>query len=323
MSNENYERRLYFSTIKWLNTNEFNSHLKRDIEITPNIRNDKNVSVFIGKTADQHETIGVVSLNETNEWILSVIKMNTIIVMKHFYVMNIEDGSDSISWSKYSQQKLPFYAIGASIIDTENYEEYAYIGKCNLKHQTKFGIKVKSKNDLMVPFQNNIIEIKDYDILCLKPSPAYLKTLCCLTIQKMNSFSNKNIENINLKQKCLPDSLIVLLKYPSYLTTGQCLLKGDKIVRNDGRFEMFIDKFGNLICQSLPIEENNELDGEKQMVKRIIKTGVNSIWLHNYKIVFSSHGDNRIKCCPVSSSKYKFFISSDSEIPRLKTESLL
>lgn len=94
-----------------------------------------------------------------------------------------------------------------------------------------------------MPYKNFELDIKKYEILCLKPTPTSLKELCRLRVRVMSRHSNEIIERMNKDTSDLiyiPNVLIDYLKYPTYLTVGECLLKNEKIVSNDGQFEMVI-----------------------------------------------------------------------------------
>jgi hypothetical protein len=64
------------------------------------------------------------------------------------------------------------------------------------------------------------------------------------------------------------------------------MLKGEKIVREDGLFEIVIENNNNLILRSVNnggINQSDQSAADTQ-VKRIIMTNVNSIWLHRFQV---------------------------------------
>jgi len=125
--------------------------------------------------------------------------------------------------------------------------------------------------------------------------------------------------------------LISFIKYPSYLASGEYMLKNEKIVREDGQFELVILNNGNLVIRSL-ITVNDQEKSKKELlelkdtqVERIIKTNVNSIWLHRFQIVFFLVQNNNQKRVWIyntlsnESPEYSLMIG-DAYIPDLKVK---
>ena len=84
------------------------------------------------------------------------------------------------------------------------------------------------------------LKFKEYEVLCMKPSPASLKILCRSHIRNLTRKSNENIEliNKNNSQLCLPNALINYLKYPTFITSDEYMFSDEKIVSRDGKFEL-------------------------------------------------------------------------------------
>ncbi len=109
------------------------------------------------------------------------------------------------------------------------------------------------------------------------------------------------------------------------------MLKNEKIVREDGQFEFVILNNGNLVIRSL-ITVNDQEKSKKELlelkdtqVERIIKTNVNSIWLHRFQIVFFLVQNNNQKRVWIyntlsnESPEYSLMIG-DAYIPDLKVK---
>ena len=99
--------------------------------------------------------------------------------------------------------------------------------------------------------------------------------------------------------KYLPKQLIEYVKYPSFLAVGEYMLEGEKIVREDGRFELVIENNGCLVIRSLILDEasktKSELDSLNLVqVKRNVEYGVDSIWLTRFQIVFDKRTFNKL-----------------------------
>lgn len=254
------------------------------------------------------EIIGTVLKNSiTKEWQLNVPHgTNTVTINRNFLVLSIEDPA-SFQWITTKKANIPIYALRGCIDRQTN--EYFYIGRTSFESESPsfynngwheyenrskvpilFG-KVHPGHQLMyAPFDGLELAYQTYDILCLNPSPTKLKNLCRWELRKLLSHSNEKIEQINQNQNIyLPKSLLDFIKYPSYLTVGDFMLKGEKIVRKDGKFELTISDNGNLICQSIIKNKeklsNNELSElENTQIKRIISYQVDSIWLLRFQV---------------------------------------
>ena len=93
---------------------------------------------------------------------------------------------------------------------------------------------MQNNKSLLVPFNDLELEIKKYEVLFLKASPAALKILCRTFIRKKMNHSNEAIGKITQ----IPVTLNNYIKYPSFLKTGDYMLKHEKIVSDDGKFEL-------------------------------------------------------------------------------------
>jgi hypothetical protein len=148
-----------------------------------------------------------------------------------------------------------------------------------------FGKVHVSHKCLYAPFNKLELIFSDYEILCLKPSPNKLSILCRELIRSLAKNSNKNIELINKNSNGLiyvPDSLISFIKYPSYLASGEYMLKNEKIVREDGQFELVILNNGSLVIRSAVTND----------IYRVIVSSAESIFLHRNFIAFYRSKDS-------------------------------
>lgn len=286
--------------------NEYNSHYYYNNQNEPFERSHRDNNFNL-------EIIGSVLKNKVNkEWQLNVSYGSSAIQMKdNFLVLSIED-ADSFQWITTQKANIPIYALRGCIDQQTN--EYFYIGKTSFESENPstynlsnnvwnlyenrsripllFG-KVHTGHELMyAPYDGVELAYKIYDILCLKPSPSKLKNLCRWELRNLLNHSNENIEKINQNQNIyLPKILLDFIKYPSYLTVGDYMLRGEKIVRKDGKFELIIDKNGNLVCQSI-IKNKDKLSNdelvelENTQIKRIVSYQIHSIWLLRFQVAF-------------------------------------
>ncbi len=195
-------------------------------------------------------------------------------------------------------------------------------GKVHLSHEC-----------LYAPYNTHELIFSEYEILCLKPTATSLKILNRELIRSLTRYSNENIEliNQNSTSMMIPNSLIKFIKYPSYLSVGEYLLKNEKLVREDGKYELKIVDNGRLVISSIITnEQKNNLN--KQMlddlkvtqIERSISENVNSIWLHRSQVViYKIDRSGRSKNLQVKfkfenkTPDYKLIISNEN-IPDLK-----
>jgi hypothetical protein len=140
-----------------------------------------------------------------------------------------------------------------------------------------------------------------FEVLCLKPTPASLKTLSQLKIRESIDFSQAKIKSLNNSDiKLLPDALINFLEYPSSLKSGQTLLNNEKLVASNGLFELSF-KENDLICRSLSTGD-----------ERVIASDLTMIHFHKFKSVFYNQNDSTAKVFHVASQPdYMFNIEWD------------
>ena len=356
------ERRLHFAGITWLDKKKFLERIELGIAVNPHSNDDNGDMIFIGKSIPKVSTqrrywdgnignlqiLGTVAKNVTGHWQLNLPYNSGVIEeADNFLVLLIED-QNSFTWVKTSNDVIPKYALRGAI--DEQTLEYFYIGRTipatlpdrennkvsyyrNGLHEFNESIpalfgKVHTGHKCLYAAHNSFeLIFKTYEILCLKASPAPLKILCRSLIRLLADDSNEKIQNINTNlsgSKYLPKQLVEYVKYPSFLAVGEYMLKGEKIVRDDGRFELVIESNGCLVIRSLILDEANktkpELDNLNLVqVKRNVEFGVESIWLTRFQIVFDKAIFNKLTIYHNfinQSPEYKLYIQK-TETPTL------
>lgn len=264
------------------------------------------------------EIIGTVFKNtETDEWQLNVPHgSNCVEVKKNFLILSIED-PNCFEWKKTSKAKIPRNALRGCIDRVCN--EFFYIGKTSFESENPsyyqnewkpyeqpskvpklFGKVHPSHSVMYVAFDNLELAYDTYDTLCLKPSPNKLKNLCRLELRKLLAHSNEKIEKINQNGLFfLPDSLVNFVKYPNFLVVGEYMLKGEKVVRKDGKFELVIENDNTLVCKSIilnkeKLSKEELVEAENTQIKRIIASNVHSLWLTRFQVALYK-ADSRVR----------------------------
>lgn len=314
--------------------NEYNSHFIDE----PFERRQQNNNFNL-------EIIGTIKKNKTNnEWQLNVSHgSNAIQIKDNFLILSLED-TQSFQWVTTQKANIPSYALRGCIDQQTN--EYFYIGRTSFESENPYiyspstnvwnayenpsGIpalfgKVHTSHQLMYVAYNGLeIAYETYDILCLKPSPSKLKNFCRWELRNLLKHSNENIEKINENQNIfLPKSLLDFIKYPSYLTVGDCMLRGEKIVRKDGKFELIIDNNGNLVCQSIiknkdKLSNDELIELENTQIKRIVSYQIHSIWLLRFQVAFYKLNTKVKVICNFFENTPEYILTIDeSETPNL------
>jgi hypothetical protein len=264
---DNIERQYDFKELRWLNKEAFKYVIESNESIYPCLIGHK----YIGKTIPDRdfsfELIGTVELDLNNEWILRVAYDYQVYVFySDFMVLSISD-PQAYEWIKMRNKTMPKYALKAALDDKQN--EFLYIGRT----LDLIGTFRKSDNFLYIPLLNNQIFVREFFILCLKPSPTSLKNLCRITIRNSTRRSNASIKKLKMY---LPETLVSYLKYPSSLSVGEFLLRNEKLITNDDLYELYIDSDNYLVCQSV---------ATKQILMLSIKH-IDTIWLQRNQTIF-------------------------------------
>lgn len=111
------------------------------------------------------------------------------------------------------------------------------------KSQNLIG-RLGQNQQLVVAIDNQPVEFKRFELLCLRPSAASLKHLCRIKIRKVMQNENKNIERLKI---LVDDKSIKYLKYSSELKVNQQLKTGESLISSDGKYRLTIDHEGRLL----------------------------------------------------------------------------
>jgi hypothetical protein len=273
------------------------------------------------------EQVGNV-INERGEWKLRItFRGRTVDIENDFLVLYI-DQPDAFYWSSNQNQSDEFfisekpvaqYALKVAVDQIDN--KYVHIGRlpamndepkrpkyyssswCYVdgsdEDDAVFGRVDSSCGLMFTPFKGLELGHDRFETLCVKATPAPLQTLCRTVVRHELDYSQTRIKELI---SVLPGSLVDFLKYPPHLRVGESMLSDEKLVEEEGRFELAIEQpGGELVCRSL---EN----GEKRVV---IARDVDLISLHRFHAVFFNKAANRaVTQHPIYESilGYQFFI---------------
>lgn len=125
-----------------------------------------------------------------------------------------------IDW--YSKE---YFYIGRTRPDDEaankpDYLSYGQWEKFNETIPNRFGKVHVSHQCLYVGLNRLELRFQNYDLLCLRPSPASLSILTRSFLRNHLNHSNERISKINAIRKRIPTHLIEFVKYPSQLSSG-------------------------------------------------------------------------------------------------------
>lgn len=159
----------------------------------------------------------------------------------------------------------------------------------------------------------NELTTHEYDVLCLRPTPAKLSVQCREVIREACDRSN---ERMHALAGHLPGSLVSFVQYPSYVRVGEGVIRGEKLVSYDQSFELEFKTDSGLAYR--PLRSGRELIDaarpvydkikkfkccyynyfeDKSAMRDVIYTypAVEAIWLLSNKIVVhTSDGKSRV-----------------------------
>ena len=300
------DRKISFQQYDWIEKELFESILNSNFEIFPFLKKKDNENIYIGKYLPRQqlsysnindlsqirsETIGHVEKDFNGSWKLILIYNYVIYEIKNDFLILSFKNPNSFNWVESESDQIPKYALKAGI--DEQVLEFVYIG-CTVSdskyasghyyfdgwHEinqiSDISLGRYRINDKALHIVTNGLEVKcsKFKILCLKPSPASLKELCKIAIR---CYTKKTNTNIKLLSDYMPLILIDYLKYPSYLNMGDYLLKGEKLISEDDKYELYIDDDNYLVCK-------NSITNSRLILYN--HSFVDSIWLQKLQTIF-------------------------------------
>jgi len=275
-----FERGFDYCNIEWIHSDIFRQ-LQSCKSFGPALQRLDGTKVYIGKSAPQQdsvnefdcaELIGSVSKNRTtNQWQLTVTYSTfAIIIPSNFLVLSIAD-SNSYEWKQTSQGHIPEFALRGAVdtisggflfigktIANDSVNSGMYFGNGNPRlvkapEESLIGRVFAPHRCIFVALENDKeVAFQDYEVLCMKPSPASLTTLCKFAIRQQLGCSDNRIEKL---RNYIPNKLIVFLKNPKQLRCYDCLMKQDKLISSCGHFELFITDSRSVVCRDIASRE--------------------------------------------------------------------
>lgn len=116
-------------------------------------------------------------------------------------------------------------------------DELAYIGRVRGRaktpdHYGQVQLKDREFNGVV---NETEFTTHEYDVLCLRPTPSKLSVQCREVIRQVCQRNNERIEKLTPH---LPQTLVNFVKYPSFVSVGEGLIRGEKLVSYDQAFEL-------------------------------------------------------------------------------------
>lgn len=313
------------------------------------LQNNLNEGVPYGYDLHSKQTINLEIMGSVvynDGWQLHVPHSSTVTELHQDFLVLCIDDPESFEWMNTTSSLIPRFALRACVDRLTN--EYFYVGRAHTNHQPcptpehmnqmswrpykeilpyRFGKVHPSHRVLYVPFNKLELAFKCYDILCLKPSPSPLRILCRTRIRKLLDNSSKKIRLINTNRsgrRYVPDRVLASLDFPSSLSVGEYMLKDEKIIRQDGKYELKIQSNCDMIISPLiPDEDKLTPDELNQMkdtqVQHTLCMDVDSLWLHRFQVVCYKT-NQRVKVIHSfydTSPEYKLFIDN-SDPPNIQ-----
>ena len=274
---ENFQRNLIFPSITWLHKNEFKKICNHELYPSCKINDILNEKILIGKnlpylTNDTKNVfIGYVNF-ESNDQLKIATNEKKVIIENDYHILSIAD-PDSFQWKETKKDLIPNYAFRSCL--NYNLFEYFYIGR-TLGDNKYVGNVCRSDGLLYVCDEfNEAKSFENYEILCLKPSPTSLKQQCCIFLRH---FMYKAGFKVSSFENYLPKPLINYLNYPSYLSNGDCLLKNEKLVSENGLHELKLND--NFMLEYYSVSEEAPQSS-------VLYLFVEAIWVNKYFTVIN------------------------------------
>lgn len=110
-----------------------------------------------------------------------------------------------------------------------------YAGRGVVKNCKYTGCLIAADNQLLVPYKNEPVCLKTFEVLCLKPSPNSLKNICKQSIRDIMRHDNSRIKNLKF---FLEPSLLKFVKYKNFLKCGSQLRTGEYLISNNGEYQL-------------------------------------------------------------------------------------
>ena len=171
---------------------------------------------------------------------LQVCHMNKVYELDSFYALNFNK-KDCFEWKLIDDNNnfsLLKYGLRLGV-DTVN-QSCIYAGRTlSNKYSPIIVGHVNNNLNLVVALNNkDTINLNQFELLCLKPSPAKLKHLCRNMIRSIMTHKNDNMEKL---EYLIESSLIKYVKYKNCLKCGQELKKGECLVSKNGIYKLKIE----------------------------------------------------------------------------------
>lgn len=306
-----FDRRIIFPQVKWMTLDKFKQTLETNTPINPCLIDaNKLLNKYVGKSmpklanndsneiVEVSESIGTVEydLNRQAWKLQALINGRVTDLTRDFLVLNIPD-SNLIEWktdlksfnyayrAAFNHKSVKSEFVGKSKTNTDLKDQLIFYSNSWIYIDSiakpEFG-KINDTNNLLFTFWKEIeIGHDQFEVLCLKPSPASLKTLCQLKIRQAIDHNQSRIKLL----KNIPESLISFLSYPSILKNGQILLKNERLIDKNGKYELCINQANNLVHRCLNETNNNE---------KIIATDLTSIVFNRFQCVYFNQDSSAV-----------------------------
>jgi hypothetical protein len=265
----------------------------RNLEQVGNVFRDRDGAwklriTFRGSCHNVHDNFLVLSIQDPNSFYWSSN-------------IDLENERESSSVFRFNRKEVASYALKVAVDQIDS--KFIHIGRSSLEPRAKrpryysngwylmddedepqvFGRIDRDYKLMFTPFRGLEVGHDHFETLCLRASPASLKTLCRSSIRATLNFSQRKIGQL---REIVPSSLVEFLKYPAHLRVGEFMLSDEKLVDDAERFELAIEKdTGDLVCRSL--------DEETTTTRRVIAKNVDLIALQRFNAVFYNRTDGR------------------------------
>ena len=150
-------------------------------------------------------------------------------------------------------------------------QDIIYIGRCKQRDLVFTGPYMKLKKQLVTACNAKVTTFTNFEILCLKPTPASLKHLTRLQIRHLTK--NENLAMNQLEYRVDP-FLMSYIQIRQSLKTNESLRRGECIISRSGLYKLAIEPDGRLLYY---------FSQERDFL--FLYENVESLWFNDIKIM--------------------------------------
>ena len=263
-----------FHQIAWISIGDFVKLDKtKNVQASyPHGVTDDGELAFIGKTrsilSSSNRITDQVGTVKRSTRKMEICHQNKVFDIQLFLVLGFED-MKNVFWKPIHANKFPMFALKLGVDAIR--QAIVYVGRCFDQNLIYVGHLTGSSGGLVVPLDRKQQTFTNFQVLCMKASPASLRHLCRVRIRLQ--LNNENIKADQLEH-FFDKNLIKYIKFKSYLKWNEQLHAGECLISKNGVYKLSLERDGRLLYYF-----NEERD------YLFLYENVESLWLSDLKLM--------------------------------------